>query len=70
MSNFHSASCALRHNGEECTCDYIKPLTKNERAILDADELFLFMENNGDVHEISTATQTAIKRWRKKYGKK
>lgn len=33
MDNFHGASCALRHNGKECTCGYVKPLTKQEKEI-------------------------------------
>ena len=65
MDNFHSADCALRSNGEECTCGYIKPLTAKEEI----DLLFDFMESNGDLNEISTEAQVAIKKWRKKYGK-
>ena len=65
--NFHSIDCALRHNGYDCTCGYEKPLTKLERAFSDAQNIFAFMNDNGDILEISTASQMAIKKWQKKY---
>ena len=31
--NFHSAECALRHDGVECTCGYVKPLSQKEKQM-------------------------------------
>lgn len=31
--NYHDKDCALRHNGTECTCGYVKPLSKKDRVV-------------------------------------
>ena len=31
--NFHASDCALRRNGNACTCGYVKPLSKLEREL-------------------------------------
>jgi len=31
--NFHSADCMVRHGTNDCTCGYVKPLTKQEKEL-------------------------------------
>lgn len=31
--NFRSASCSTRHGSDVCDCDYVKPLTKEQKEI-------------------------------------
>jgi hypothetical protein len=68
--NFHKSNCALRYSGEKCTCGYVRHLDKRERLLKEASDLFGFMESNGDLGEISTASQKVIRKWVKEYKKK
>jgi len=35
---FHSSDCALRRDGKECTCGYVKPLSKKEKETVELRE--------------------------------
>jgi hypothetical protein len=65
-NNFHSAECALRHDGLKCDCGYIKPLTKQEKEFISiktllkqANELFKLL-----LYDIR------IEHWREKYNER